>query len=674
MQVFEFHFNPGIKEDATYDSFCYEPENIYERKLGNLYIIGELQNLLPQNTKFLDILSSVIKKEYYSSFQRSPEQSIRESLKQANQFLENLTKEGKVSWLGNLNFTVLSIKPLPPSKDFILNFTKVGNLKIFLLRGGEILDVGENLEFQNESSYSPGTFGNIVTGKLIEGDKIIVLTREISQFFIENDLIENISKLEIVDQKKLNEVLKPKEKELQNLFGICFLAILKRQIPLSKETPQTYTFKIPRISLISDTLLYLLLPFRFIKELLLETKKIPLFIFIKIKALPKIITGRKSLRLKSAQKIIKEEKGEAVGAKIKKKSLFLVLTLILLLSGSYFIFKGEREEPYRKAKQTLEIAQTKIDLSENALVFKNGERANKLLQEAWNNILPLTKTGNPMRKEALNLKQAIEKKLTPLNKLEKIEKPELIFDFSKSKPNLIPQKIIGLKKRIFLFNPFSSNLYELETEKRTNNILKENRNLWLGTIYNGLPLFFSKPNHLIYLKNKKFQEINIKEPYLDFDFDSFSTFRSNIYFLNKKSGEIVKYSSPLTQKSFPEFWIAPKSKKATGAKSIAVDGNVWILTKNGKIDRYYAGIYKQTLDLNIFPFLKNPTKIWTSQNCSNLYLLDPSEKRIIILTKHGKILKQFQSEKFNNLLDFAVSQDKKKIWLLNGLKIYRIKI
>ena len=32
MQVFEFHFNPKAKTDSSFDSFCYEPENIYEKK------------------------------------------------------------------------------------------------------------------------------------------------------------------------------------------------------------------------------------------------------------------------------------------------------------------------------------------------------------------------------------------------------------------------------------------------------------------------------------------------------------------------------------------------------------------------------------------------------------------------------------------------------------------
>ena len=36
MQIFELHFNPRQKEEETFDSFVFQPENVYEKKLGSL--------------------------------------------------------------------------------------------------------------------------------------------------------------------------------------------------------------------------------------------------------------------------------------------------------------------------------------------------------------------------------------------------------------------------------------------------------------------------------------------------------------------------------------------------------------------------------------------------------------------------------------------------------------
>ena len=191
MQVFEFHFNPPsqnkrgakqaeLKDDLIFDSFCYEPENIYEKRLGSLFVVREMKNVLPRNSKFLDNVAGFLKRQYYSGPVRfSPETCFREGLKKSNEFLENIAKKGDVSWLGNLNLAVLTVR------NFELNFAKVGAIKILLLRKGQVVDIGKNLEFSEIEPYPLKIFDNIVSGKLFEDDVILVLTKEIFPVFSE---------------------------------------------------------------------------------------------------------------------------------------------------------------------------------------------------------------------------------------------------------------------------------------------------------------------------------------------------------------------------------------------------------------------------------------------------------------------------------------------------------
>ena len=104
---------------------------------------------------------------------------------------------------------------------------------------------------------------------------------------------------------------------------------------------------------------------------------------------------------------------------------------------------------------------------------------------------------------------------------------------------------------------------------------------------------------------------------------------------------------------------------------MATNGNVWILNKDNSVSRYFGGDFKETLNLLLFPYPKELSKI--ASQADSLYLLEPVQNRVIILAKTGEILKQFQSEKFDTLKDFALSKDGKTIWLLNGSKVYRIK-
>lgn len=230
MQVFEFYFNPRQKPDLIFESFCFEPENVYEKRVGSLYIVGFLKNTLPQNNRFLDNLARAIKEKYYRLTVKNPEKALRESLREGNNFLDGISKKGDVSWLGNLSFTVLSLK------NFELNFTKTGQTKIFLLREGGIIDIDKNLKFQDIEPYPLKIFGNIISGKLAENDLILVLTKEISDFFNSTNLLAEISQIIPFDEKKLNEVFKEKSEELSKIPGVCLLILLnKDELPKKKE-------------------------------------------------------------------------------------------------------------------------------------------------------------------------------------------------------------------------------------------------------------------------------------------------------------------------------------------------------------------------------------------------------------------------------------------------------
>jgi len=264
MNIFEFRFNLKEKEDSVFNSFCYEPVNVYEKRLGSLLLIGEVKNALPINLKFLDNLAVFIKKEYYASpIRRSPEVSLKESLKKANEYLEAIAKKGDVSWLGNLNIAVLSF--IPHQKDrWQTFFTKVGDLKILLSRTGEILDIGKNLDLEDIEPYPLKIFGNIVTGKLNEGDLIFAFTKEVFSVFAEGSvltdkisqkagkgknpfklgsLLEKIAKLEKFEAKKLGEFLETKKRELSQISGVCLLCRLSKKTERTAEDKKTLAFE-----------------------------------------------------------------------------------------------------------------------------------------------------------------------------------------------------------------------------------------------------------------------------------------------------------------------------------------------------------------------------------------------------------------------------------------------
>ena len=715
MRVFELHFNPGVKEDLIFDSFCYEPENIYEKRLGSLYMAGELRNALPQNSRFLNSIAQVIKGKYYAFPVRTPEQSFKESLKKINEFLAGEVSKENVSWLGNLNFAILFLKPPTAFREkcWEINFTKTGDIKILLLRGGEITDIGENLEFQDIEPYPLKVFVNIVSGKLTVNDKILVLTKEVFEFLSNpeknqksqksnQNLIQEIAKVAAggFDEKKLREILPVNlfsKNEGAEISGVCLLIDLSEtQSKDFSDKPEIITFQkeLEKFSIKEalSPLIRLLLKvglgfkralFFVASFLVLKLKRglrEPAYKLKNVLHFPKLTHHRFGSSFVKILPKLKTRNWRQI-----KKGLILVSALFLFLLIGFFIFQIEEKQQLKKQEAVLNEVQEKINQAEKLLIFKEVGGANILFKESWEEILSITEKEGPLKNEANSLKEVIEENLRIINKLEKIADPQLIFEFNPKE--FIPQKMVIFQQNLYLFDPFSENIFKVNPVR--NNISNEmnengekvliptsNQKFNLAVALNDALLFFSKPNRITSFKNSQFGDsFSLKEPYSDFTFSNFSAFQSGLYFLDSEKGEVVKYAAPLEKgKDFPQLWLNSQTKKATDSKSMAVNGSIWILKENNTISRYYAGQYQKDLTLDFFPYPKKLYKITALPNSSYLYILEPVQNRIIILDKNGEIIKQFQSEKFDNLKDFAVSDDAKTIYLLNGLKVYKIEI
>ena len=162
-------------------------------------------------------------------------------------------------------------------------------------------------------------------------------------------------------------------------------------------------------------------------------------------------------------------------------------------------------------------------------------------------------------------------------------------------------------------------------------------------------------------------------PYPEFDFDDFSSYQGNLYFLDGENEKIIKYPySGNEQWDLPQLWA--ETSNARNFKSMAVDGSIWFLDRQNHLERYYGGRLAESFELEIFPEIKVLSKIKAYPGLPYLYILEPAQQRVIIIDKSGNVIRQLQSKKFDNLLDFSVTKEGRDIYLLNGLNLYKIKV
>jgi len=326
MQIFEFHFNPKNEDGAIFDSFCFEPINVYEKRMGGLYMIGLLKNVLPQNIRFLDKLVKVIREKYYKTISSTPERSLRESLKKANDYLEQIAKTGDVSWLGNLNFGVVA------AKNSELHFTKTGDLKIVLMRRGQVVDIDDKLKFEGIEPFPLKVFGNIVSGKLAENDIILVSTKEIYGLLFQEKVLAEMARISASynlpeDIKRIKESIEFKKEKLLRAYGTCLIIILSKE-KASKER-ETLVRKKP------------LKIFSLKKAFAPLVERLSLF-HLRIKK-PTIRIPKTNIRIPKIKISFKNPGLKLPDLKLstlyQNKKLVLLLTLVLVLVLGFYIFK-----------------------------------------------------------------------------------------------------------------------------------------------------------------------------------------------------------------------------------------------------------------------------------------------------------------------------------------------
>ncbi|MFH1451178.1 MAG: hypothetical protein ABIF89_01040 [bacterium] len=724
MRIFELYFNQEPKRkplttspfhvdqpEEIFSIFSHEPENVYEKRMGYLLTVAELANAFPQDNRFLENLAKTIKGKYYVFPLKTPEQSFKESLKRTNEFLSEEVKKDNVSWLGNLAFTALVIKKLS------LNFTKIGDIKVLLLRNGKINDIGKNLDLEEIDPYPLKVFNNIVSGNLTLGDRLMVLTKDVFKVFIEsiiatNDssaskskkedgflapqtIIQEITLASTLGERKIREILKLKEKSLSEISGVAVLIDLEN---LDQEEQKVFSFAKEKEKF---SLSLALAP---IKKRLAKAESLFKSIINKSAKKPNRPTAKKEI---PAQEQIKKPSlpkkplllpkinlpkikitaffsRKSSPAKIKKasdakdpKKLILLTTLACLLLIGAFIFKKEENQKHQDWELIYKNAQEKTVEADNFFYLGNKEQALLLLKEVAKEISFLDSEDWAKKDDVISMKKTIEEKLAKIYNLESVDEPEVIFDFNQI--GYIPQRMIAADEKLYIFSSISPKIFSVDTKtkKETGYPLPAETDgiSYAAEVGNGI-VFFSQPNKILVFQNGSFvKEVILDPPYLNFDFDSLFSFQSNLYFFESNEKEIIKYSYVAkNQWGDPNRWLKDKLSlnPRTGSGSFSTDGIIWILNENNSISRYLSGEYEGEIMMDFSPAPKNLYKILVTPSSPYIYLLEPMQKRVIVLEKSGRLVKQVRSTFFDNLKDIAISSDGKTIWLLNGSNVYKL--
>ncbi|MDA0208386.1 MAG: hypothetical protein O3B64_03225 [bacterium] len=144
--------------------------------------------------------------------------------------------------------------------------------------------------------------------------------------------------------------------------------------------------------------------------------------------------------------------------------------------------------------------------------------------------------------------------------------------------------------------------------------------------------------------------------------DGMELYGDNLYVLTSEQGQIYKMRPQGNGYEAGTLWITSSTTETRGAVSLAIDSDIYVLMPN-ELLRFRSGreqgFETETLD----PPLTAAVQVWTNIDSSYLYVLEPSEKRIIVFNKDGSIERQYVSDALEGAIGFSVNESRARMYV-----------
>lgn len=663
MRIKELLFD--VKELTVYcESFVYEPSNVEEEKLGHLFMLGRIRNSDESSFYLINLLASRIKREYYNSLRRSANEAFELALKEANKVLKD--NEDRINWLGNLDFFVASVV------QNRIYFTLLGKMRAFILRSNEVVDLVQNLIPERDVLFP---FSTVIQGALKKDDVLIFST---SNIFSKEKLLTQGAQLFPLEEKKLKELIETDESGVALVVETGKTAeVIERFTP--SLSPQKSLLKVPSLS--PEKKEKIATNFQTISQnskIFFKTtgEKIKNF-FVKIPILikkwrkpttPKQKETIPSITLEKVDTGIKFNWPKIKKTLLKKEVIIPLCVLIIGLIG-FGISQSQKNLQITSAENTISTVEEKKQEAENKLIYGEKENALSLFGEA----LELLNTEESLswpeeqKEKADLLKKDLENRISEITGRKILSDISPLFEIKEGVEKWKPQGIIIEENNIYIFSNISNLVYKWDIKTKEGIFLPLDAEGILGaTIVNNVPIFLSNTKKIV-LENEKTlnlsfpYEINLQNnPAIELD-----NFQNNFYIFDQNKGEIIKYPFSESEIGNGTLWFKER-EIGKESVSVAIDGSIFLLQQNGAVKKFSAGSLKEEITSpDVFPKIKNATKIFTSPNNNYLYILEPEEKRVVVVNKKGEMVVEYQSEKFENLIDLWATPQDKKIYLLS---------
>lgn len=250
----------------------------------------------------------------------------------------------------------------------------------------------------------------------------------------------------------------------------------------------------------------------------------------------------------------------------------------------------------------------------------------------------------------------------------------VFLDLELIKQGFLAKNLSQSGDKLLILDPARKGLVTVDLTKKNHQILAGAPQLGDGqyaSLNGNLAFVYSKDKGIVRVDSETQKVSTVAKPDKDWAriLDIYG-FGGNIYLLDS-GGQIWKYLPTEGGYSDKREYLAKgvKIELANGLR-MQIESSVYVLKSGGEIIRFTRGEKDNFSIGGLDKGIKDPKSFFVSSDTDNLYVLDSGNSRLLVLGKTGEYKAQYLGDKFGVASDLVVDEKDKKVYLLDGSKIY----
>jgi hypothetical protein len=708
------------------------PTDLEERNHGSVYAVININTANPEAEEVAELIIDTLSGEFYQNLHEPALSSFESALTKINEELADITQQGYINWLNNLNAIIGVLS------NNVLHISQAGKTEAYLYRADKSSHISDDLA--GDAVNPLRTFINIASGELHEGDKVAIVTPSVFFHISKDELRKYVQEFQPkVAISHVADLLEGTTTEMNPNAALIIEAVTPEvaanetlddqpdEIWVSEPSKPVENM-VDTAAPIAKRIFQLLAAGWTIASAFISEKIIPL---VKTKAgniRPKASKTRGSVsgslvetdellsveenrkestneeggiitapKLKTKDIYIKEERVKPKWLKLervnfsylkkysqkiqgfsgkyaKNRKNFLIAGIVLFVlvsAGIYITWQNKNgTQNLKLSEAALTEAESKYDIGQNEISGGNKTAGISTLNSA-KQITEKYTSNNKLKDRANNLLSKIN---SALDSAENLTRPKntQIADAA----NIVGNNAYGpfqVGNLFYLVSKENGSIAEIDSGSgEVANALDKPE--ITGKI-SGVTLVSSR-KVIVYVTDSEIYEFDTKDKKLTKqnlaeELESsiaVASYLTNIYTL-ASDGKVYKHTKSSSGYSKKIAYITD-GNYVSNPIDIKIDSNVYVLSADGSITKYLSG-KKQTFGLSDAPMtIENPKSLLANEDLKDLYLISGND-RIITFDDKGKFVAQYADDSVKNINGILADETGKAFYLTSNGKLLK---